>query len=225
MSSATEVLGVRSTVADQLQAGEVCKSCNGGWMNALDKSVEEVLMRLATTSIADGPQDVTPQQLRQLARWVLKTAVAFALTFHVDRRHIRTDLARHIRRHGWLPSGFAAFVCRSVVPSKGVAISQTDAWPIKSAAVVLSVPQTRRLKFAARYDNLVIGCVMFQSKHRPIFHGVGGFHFPIATVGADFLLADPAEIHFDELSFTDAIHDTVLNRALISIDVSLNERS
>lgn len=145
--SGAVLLGERNQAAEQVQAGEVCSACNNGWMNHLDLSVEDHVLKLAVDPAAELV--VGRLGARQIARWILKTAIAFELTAEPSRRHIRTEIVRRVRRANWLPDGFAAFYCRSPLGQRGISVASFDAWPVECVPLVGGLPQSRRLKFCA----------------------------------------------------------------------------
>lgn len=63
--------------ADQLQAGEVCKNCNGGWMNTLDTKVSHLILGLSSKPNKINFLDEI--ETIDLARWLLKTACTSVL--------------------------------------------------------------------------------------------------------------------------------------------------
>lgn len=53
---------------EQMVAGEVCKTCNGGWMSALEVAALPILVP------SDPSAPITPRDQGVIARWLLKTA-------------------------------------------------------------------------------------------------------------------------------------------------------
>ena len=209
----------RAMPADQLLAGEVCAQCNNGWMNHLDQQVERWLMR--AVKFDDEVIDVTTHEARQIGRWLLKMAIASELTDRPHRRHIPKSIRHHLRRANWLPTGFAVFTCRSDIPMKGVGFSMLDVWPWGASDLVRSVPQSRRMKFAVQYDNLVIGCCYFHGKARPRFTGIAMLHWPLLANAADFDLdrsVEQMQLQFDVWE-SPVIGNSILNLALATISV------
>lgn len=102
--SGTEKLTSREFVADSLQTGEICGACNRGWMNSLDVAVQDIVLGLAQdpsqisrVTESDGPR---------LARWILKTAIAFVATDARARRHFSDEIISNLKMDGYIPSGF-----------------------------------------------------------------------------------------------------------------------
>lgn len=210
---------LREMPAQSMLAGEVCNQCNNGWMDHLDRAVEPLLMPVIEKH--GFTADLQPREARLVARWLLKTAIAVELSDRPERRHIPRATRLHVRRADWLPHGFALFTCRHVEPQKGVGVASVDKWHVNSAKLVSSVPQSRRMKFALQYDNLVIGCCVFQGTGRPNFVGVTGLHYPVFTVGATFDL-DPSQeaADFVQRVWQDCTDgNSILNCSLITIQV------
>lgn len=75
-----------------LLGGNICKSCNEGWMSQLEARTKPLLIPLmgAETRV----QELSALEREQLARWALKTAfvlhVSSNYTQQVDARHLRS---------------------------------------------------------------------------------------------------------------------------------------
>lgn len=208
----------RSLAADQLQAGEVCANCNGGWMNHLDLKVEHIVLGLARTP-GEGIH-LSQLDARTVGRWLLKTACSFVHTDSRERRHVPRSVLSNIRRDNYLPPGFVAFAARSLVPIKHVAISSWDVWPETSSGNLLGMPQTQRLKFGIQYDNVILGC-SYVNCAAPVFTGVAGLHLPFLKSRAKFVLTAPPPGDPDQwLELPEEVNKTVLNLFLLLIGVT-----
>lgn len=171
--------------ANQLLAGEVCKNCNNGWMDNLDRQVEHIVFKLANESGENEKIDINKKDARTIGRWLLKVACVHECTDSKDRRHIPQSVRSRVMIDKFLPPGFIAIACRN--PSDfgevGVEIVGLDAWT--EPDIALNFPQSTRLKFAIRYNNITFGCCYVHSR-RPTFIGIRGLHHPLITSKASF---------------------------------------
>lgn len=208
-------IGEQRLVADQLQAGEVCAACNGGWMDYLDRRVEHIVLGLARepgTGISVDRDDA-----RTLARWLLKTACAFIHTDSRERRHIPRAVLSRVRRDGFLPPGFVAFGARSSVAERGIGIANLDMWPFSSMQRLNATSQMGRLKFGVRYDNVLLGC-SYVNCEAPVFEGIAGFHIPLVVSRAKFELAPPPAGPLDGwIEPPKGVDPTILNTFLLLV--------
>ncbi len=181
----------RYLVADQLQTGEVCGTCNGGWMNHLDREVEAIVLGLAQKSIVAS--DISRENLRNLGRWLVKTACTFIYTDESSRRHINKNVLRSLRRRDYLPAGFFMFHAVTQTESKGVGLASIDIWPISESNEILELPQSTRMKFGLHYDNVMLGFACISGKAKPIFTAIEGFHEPLLISRAGYMLEPPSQ--------------------------------
>jgi hypothetical protein len=78
-------------------AGKVCESCNVGWMERLEKATRPIIEGLLDRKIA--PKDLEPDELFQIAKWTVKTAIACNSALpkepNIDQKFVRNfDFAR-----------------------------------------------------------------------------------------------------------------------------------
>jgi len=59
---------------DSFLAGNVCTACNNGWMNDLEVDTRDILIRLLDRLLS--PKQLNDDDLLQLAKWNVKTAIA-----------------------------------------------------------------------------------------------------------------------------------------------------
>lgn len=205
----------KAFAADQLQAGEVCESCNNGWMNFLDRKVEHIVLGLATNSFS--VTSLNRQETRDLARWLLKTACTFIYTDSKGRRHIPNSILGQVRRHNFLPAGFFMFCALSTAPQKNVGAASVDMWPTESIPILSALPQSTRMKFGVQYDCLLLGFAWLKVPS-PTFTALAGFHHTLLTSQAKAaLLPASPEILDDELILPDGVAPTILNKFLLHV--------
>lgn len=102
--------------ASAFVAGEICESCNNGWMSDLEAEVQPILFPpggRVTLSVPD--QEV-------LARWLIKTAVV--LNTSQNYRLMVPRAARHALARG-VPPHFAAYLARHTQASGKLNFGQT----------------------------------------------------------------------------------------------------
>lgn len=203
-------------VADQLQTGEICGKCNGGWMDQVDHRVESFVLKMASG------EDVllAANDSLALSRWVLKVACCAIYTDRSNRRFISEDLRRNMPKSDYLPSGFLAF-CTRFNGLRGLGYASLDAWYEQSQDVMLKVQPTSRLKFAVQYDNVIFGCAYLRSPF-PEFTGIEGFHHPLVLKQAHWKFRKnpypTLEALIDSHILPDEVHSTPVNMALLTID-------
>lgn len=157
---ALDVVEVRDHQAEQLQAGEICRTCNNGWMHCLDSSVSDDLLAMARGQLR--PSHLGRDARLRLARWMLKTACVFESLQHAARRHIPAEMKRALMAGGFLPPDGFVMVAHQfpteVQPRVGICL--VDVWPTDENRARLQVlPQSDRLKFAVQYRRIVLSCV------------------------------------------------------------------
>lgn len=208
-------VGVRQHAADQLQTGEVCERCNGGWMNALDLQVERIVLSLAQST--KDQVTLSEADARALSRWLLKVACCFIYTDSPARRHIPQEVLVNLQREDYLPDGFVCFAARSPGKKKHLAIASLDAWPSDfTSPDIAKLPPTKRLKFGVQYDHVVLGC-SYVDCEKPQFAGLRGLHIPILEHRARFLLRPATDE--EKLNFPPEVQGTFLNVCLMTIGV------
>lgn len=180
---------VKDMPADQILTGEVCSLCNNGWMNQLDQNVEDIIMSLAKQPGTVDQIQLSQEQGRLVARWLLKTACTYEFTDSKYRRHIPRSILSRVREPNYLPDGFLAFVMRSSIGENNLEINSLDVWPGYCA----EFPQSMRLKFAVRYDNVVLGCC-YWLPWKPTFVLTKGYQQPITTNAANYRFGPPFEV-------------------------------
>lgn len=94
---------VRPERAFQLQVKRACSTCNNGWMNALDSSVEDWVFTDARSRVG-GP---TPEKNTTITSWALKTAVMRALVDGATPDILASDFAAI--KAGEVPQGWHVF--------------------------------------------------------------------------------------------------------------------
>jgi hypothetical protein len=208
-----EKLKGRKLTADQLQTGEVCKRCNGGWMNHLDKKIEHIVLAYAADPLNASP--IGKQEARDLTRWLLKVACVYEYTDEPHRRHIPRHVLHQVRRHNYLPRGVFAFfeICGDEEDDVNhVSVSSFDGWMLDWSKGVAALPQSKRMKFAIQYNKVIFGFVHVDAPG-VVFTGAAGIHIPI--------LVSQGALHMrmtmpDELNaFADSVPENV--RAPINI--------
>lgn len=202
----------RKLAADQLQTGEVCRRCNGGWMDHLDKKIEHIVLAYASDPLNAPP--IGTQEARDLARWLLKVACVYEYTDEPQRRHIPKHVLRKVRQHNYLPRGVFAFfeVFDGEDGLSHVSVSSLDGWILDWSEGVTALPQSKRMKFAIQYNKVIFGFVHVDAPG-VVFTGAAGIHVPI--------LVSQGALHMrmtmpDELNeFTDSIPEN--DRAPVNI--------
>ena len=208
MSSSEAFLEKRNLVADQLQAGEICNECNGGWMNDRDLAVEEVVLGLARSKNLQEKSG----RARDISLWIFKTGFTFCLTDYTYRRHVPPEIMANLK-HGILPSAFVTFIHHAPLGERHVATSMADIWPEDGASFVFS-EQKHRFKFGVQYDEIIFGCV-YVTWPGAIFVLDPSIHSVIDISGAEFQFRDP----IDEFALPEGIAETRLNSVLSSVGV------
>lgn len=176
-----EKLKGRKLAADQLQTGEVCRRCNGGWMDHLDKKIEHIVLAYAADPRTAPP--ISKQEARDLTRWLLKVACVYEYTDEAHRRHVPKHVLRKVRRHNYLPRGMFAFF---EIYGDGdeneeinhVSLSSLDGWMLDWSEGVTALPQSKRMKFAIQYNKVIFGFVHADAPG-VVFTGAAGIHVPI----------------------------------------------
>lgn len=150
-------LSDRAMAAGALQAGDVGKCCNNGWMDKLDLEAEKPFFALLEGTA--GPDTWSWETRLLMGRWVLKMSCSFKATDAPGRRHLSREVLKGVQQDGYLPRGFIAF-CTTFEPGDWdrVAVGHMDMWLHPLPTAFAGMPQTARLKFAMKYDSLVIGC-------------------------------------------------------------------
>lgn len=175
-------VGSRQQPAATLLAGDVCAKCNSGWMNRVDGAVEASILALARG--ARLPQDLSTEERRALARWILKTACAFEYCEEPDRRHIPEHVRRRLEESDYLPSGFVLFAVPLGPGTRAVHPALMRGW-FKTDSLG-EVEKARNFKFAVQYDEILIGCALLL-EHQPTFSGIHGVHVPLLSNDASFV--------------------------------------
>jgi hypothetical protein len=145
-------------------AGEVCDTCNNGWMSELENAVKPILQKL----IAD-PQarDFKVKQRDALARWLLKTGF---MEEQGNRPAQAFVPAQHIRqvREGTLPEGVVLFVAKTDLPARAYQTFLTRDWiwhgpeqVARSEGLLL-----RTYKVALQINQLIAVLVYVPSEYR-----------------------------------------------------------
>jgi hypothetical protein len=215
--SSKGAIGFKKFPADQLQAGEVCRRCNNGWMNSLDLQVESVIMKLAAEP-KELPMLHSSEKLL-LGRWLLKTAATYEYTDGRDRRHIPNEMLKCIREVDFLPPGFLVVIGRPSTPQIGVGIGQYDMWRVLEGAQLALQPQSTRLKFGVQYNNILLACCYVQVDN-PVFYGIAGLHFPVFTSDCEVRLLDAPNSNPDYwVKFPDGVSPSVLTFFLLTLGI------
>jgi len=174
-------IGERQHAANQLLSGEVCNGCNGGWMERLDHSVEKIVLTLAQEI---RPIQITEQECWQLARWLVKTAYAHISCDSPDRRHITPTQVAKVKKPSFRPDGAFCMYYTVLEPqATGVVPASIDVWPSAgNDPTILTIPQTRRRKFAVQYNRIVFGFAWVRGPVKK-FRLVSGIHNPLIHTG------------------------------------------
>lgn len=186
-SSRETLLDFRTIPAISVLTGDVCGECNYGWMEQLDKNIEEIVMKLSKNSGLNIEINISQKDARNIGRWLLKVACVHQYTDTIDRRHIPLSIRSSLRTDDYLPPSFVVFAIRSWMNTPGLDISILDVWSESEAETLTNFPQSTRLKFGIRYDNVIFGCCYVHSEN-PTFIGIDGFHYPLITSQAKFRL-------------------------------------
>jgi hypothetical protein len=175
---------IPSIAAAAVLTGEVCKACNGGWMQELDESVDHVVMGLAQ----QPPQSVelSSEVLNNLARCLLMHACCFTYTEPPERRHVPRKLLEGVQRSGFVPDGFFMFGMHLGEPAHQVNAGTSELWPNKSRTGILQLPQSSRMKFGMQYDSAIFGFAWADVMH-PGFVYDTLIHFPLLVKGCRLL--------------------------------------
>jgi hypothetical protein len=203
LQSGTQLIEQRKPVADQVQAGAVCRSCNNGWMNDLDVAVEDVVLTLARSEKAID----RPGLERDMSLWLFKTAFAFSLVDKPERRHVPKEMMHDLRK-GKLPRYFITFIKHVHGHDHHIGASLSDFWP-STGEPFIGLPQHTRFKFGIQYNNVIFGCayatwddavfvtqsayhnlIEFRGKHRKEAFGVFSSNLgPVAPTILNYVLA------------------------------------
>lgn len=217
-SSGLTQLAVRVFQASGFVAGEVCRSCNNGWMERLDGEAQGVVLLMAMGRL--HPRALTRPVRKLVAWWALKTIFAFGMTDAVGRRHIPAEY-RFKLRAGMLPPGSIS-IQACIRPMEALGVSIVDAWPSNdSSSFILGRPQSRRLKFGISFGHMVLaGSCLFDAAHVR-YRAHRDWHVPVYEQGAEnvFVELDPKQT-CSELGWNHALvepHD--LSAALLQPDV------
>lgn len=170
-------LETRIPTFNQLRNHYVCSECNSGWMNKQDQAIEPLIIELArghfhTTSNAEN---------RALARWLLRTAISFRLSFTGAQTWNAIAVARKLQADpGYLPRGFIALLT-GLPPHRHAAIGSANTWSGPGVATMQhGTPAT--LKFAVHLDCMLAACAMV-SMAEPMF-GIPHYASTLALIDA-----------------------------------------
>lgn len=141
-------------------SGNVCKTCNSGWMSSLEIQAMPILKQLIARDEAVFP--LGPNEKEILARWALKTAVSYnyATTY---KHKIPRDHARYLVDHrNGMPKSIVSFfgISDHFVP---VYVSHRSFWPIVDSEESDHNPESDardRYKIGLHFGHLML-CVAF----------------------------------------------------------------
>ncbi|RYZ89288.1 MAG: hypothetical protein EOP04_07240 [Proteobacteria bacterium] len=156
-----ELVGHRRHTLNQLLAGEVCQRCNNGWIDVVDRKVEDVIFLLATGE--RGLESLTPEETINLSWWALKTVCTHHLTDEPSRRHIPMQIyAAAMARKDFPPETLV--IASTFSDLFGVGVASIAAWPIFPSSGNITVqpdeisfdPYGGSFKVAIQYRNFLI---------------------------------------------------------------------
>lgn len=179
-SSSTNIVETREPNALSFVAGEVCRGCNGGWMNELDMSVAKIVLSAASSESA--VISFSSEEAVLISRWLLKLACVVESTDAIARRHIPAHIRYSVKNPGYLPQNFVSFYGILPKASHSIGPSILDVWLHDSYAptpiALQPGNQSKRLKFAVQYNRALFGCAYV---HEPgiVFRGITHMHTPI----------------------------------------------
>lgn len=191
-SAGSSLLSTRTFQANGFVAGEVCRSCNNGWMERLDGQAEGIVLLMAMGKLQ--PSQLTEPVRKVLAHWALKTIFAFETTDTAERRHIPQDYRFKLRAGMFPPGSFTLQACIRAEEALGVSI--VEVWPADTTGnFILGRPQSRRLKFGISFGRLVlVGSCLFDAHHAH-YRAHRDWHLPIfeQSASSEFVDIDPRQ--------------------------------
>lgn len=196
LDSELKVVKKRSLAAQALQAGDVCKKCNNGWMDELDHRVEAMIEEATRPGASLTP---TSQQSHDLSRWILKTTCAADLTSGRDRRQLPEKIVRSVKEEGYFPPAFTAFTFTDQSGHNLPFIATSTAW-ICHAEDEVSLTKTHPYKSVVGYGKAGFGCAFLLEPVNlyPMWIGTHGLHKPLPNQKASMVLLDtppPVAMH------------------------------
>lgn len=99
VSTLSEVSNVRRHTGENLVLGDVCKVCNGGWMNDLESKFRPIHERIIVDRTA--VKRLTKLEREDLANWAFKTAIV--ISAGSNYRGVPTDHFHHLYDHKSVP--------------------------------------------------------------------------------------------------------------------------
>jgi hypothetical protein len=121
----------RNLTMSRLVAGRVCRTCNNGWMSALESQVSKLLIDLASLTRSLSTLEVSERKL--LARWTTKTAFA-ARSIDLAPKVVKPEQHRALV-NGGMPSVWV--LARQAEIDLGLNFFTTQRW-------LISYPQEAR---------------------------------------------------------------------------------
>lgn len=161
---------------DSIISGDVCSTCNNGWMNSIDLAVEDILVDAYNDRLII--ENVQASDRILIARYLLKTAISFVCTEPSERRHIPKEIAGSISNPEYLPAGLICYVSKLPVDASTLFLSRIDVWNID--AIPELQKQTCRLKFGIQFNEFSF-CITWLSYPNPCYHPVLGLHQVLLT--------------------------------------------
>ncbi len=196
-------------------AKDICRVCNNGWMNNVDKAVDSLIM-----SIARKERDLlsfNPGEVFSLSRWVFKTACANESTKEPEARGISKEVFRSAHIDTFLPDGFISFVTK-VPPetmTEKIAASLVNVW--FSPDHFLKADPSNSVKFGAQYKHVIIGCA-WVTGGIPTFIGHHAIHIPLYIKNAFY--ESRLEIYDEPLPM---VQNTFLNFTLVQLALAFRD--
>lgn len=144
----------RHQTCDGLLAGRICRTCNSGWMEQLEKAAKPTLLDLASSRRQVRDLELREQLL--LARWAVKTSLALHAT---DKRLrvISDSIAHETRlRRNRLANNCSVFAFQTHQPSNGLRLFafQSQDWFVLPPRTECPTVHLESWKISLRIDQL-----------------------------------------------------------------------
>lgn len=174
-----KVISTRSHRLNSFVSGNVCASCNNGWMSTLEAACRPLILDLAAGKRRVA--DVANEEALLLARWTVKTAFALHAASNW-RRVVPEDHYQLLDKDDYrLPSGVGV-VAHTYKAGRDFSWAQTTGW-LSIIPRDMSMDEMRALNSSGYKIALKLGGLYLMVFHNPITHSrealVFGKHVPI----------------------------------------------